>query len=140
MGALGPKQDYQSIVFTLEEAHEVIDVVERGAFDELQGELEVAVSGFLFASRGGGGPVHFGRCHPINRSKLLQRLTRLSRRNVRKLWSSVGASLEVIKQTWEVKKAEDRANRGQLDLFDDIPAGLPLSRAKNSEASVENWL
>ena len=33
-------QNYQSIVpFTLEEAHEVVDVIERGDFDELQGEL-----------------------------------------------------------------------------------------------------
>jgi ATP diphosphatase len=44
---------------------------------------------------------------------------------------SASASIESIKQTWEAKKAEERVARGQLDLFDDVPLGLPsLTRAQ----------
>ena len=44
---------------------------------------------------------------------------------------SGGASVESIKHTWEAKKAEERATRGQLDLFDDVPLSLPsLTRAQ----------
>lgn len=52
---------------------------------------------------------------------------------------SQAASVQSIKQTWAAKKAEERASRGQLELFDDVPLGLPaLSRAqKNSKASLE---
>ena len=128
-------QDYQSIVpFTLEEAHEVIDAIERGAFDELQGELGDLLFQVVFYSHLAEEEGRFTLDDVIQSivSKLLQRHPHVfPDATFESFGQSAGASLEVIKQTWEAKKAEDRANRGQLDLFDDIPAGLPaLSRAQ----------
>ena len=40
------------------------------------------------------------------------------------------SSMQSVKQAWEAKKVDERADRGQLDLFDDIPMGSPaLTRA-----------
>ena len=128
-------QDYQSIVpFTLEEAHEVIDVIERGALDELQGELGDLLFQVVFYSHLAEEEGRFNLDDVIQSivSKLLQRHPHVfPDATFESFGQSAGASLEVIKETWEAKKVRDRANRGQLDLFDDIPAGLPaLSRAQ----------
>ena len=41
------------------------------------------------------------------------------------------SSMQSVKQAWEAKKVDERVDRGQLDLFDDIPIGSPaLTRAQ----------
>jgi ATP diphosphatase len=128
-------QTYQSIVpFTLEEAYEVSDVIERGAFDELCGELGDLVFQVIFYSRLAEEDGRFTLNDVIDAivSKLLARHPHVFPDGTfASFGESSGASVQSIKQTWEAKKAEERANRGQLDLFDDVPVGLPaLSRAQ----------
>ena len=128
-------QTYQSIVpFTLEEAYEVSDVIERGAFDELQGELGDLLFQVIFYARLAEEDGRFTLDNVIDAivTKLLERHPHVfPDATFESFGESSGASVQTIKKTWEAKKAEERANRGQLDLFDDVPLGLPaLSRAQ----------
>jgi ATP diphosphatase len=128
-------QTYQSIVpFTLEEAYEVSDVIERGALNELRGELGDLLFQVIFYSRLAEEDGRFTLNDVIDAivSKLLARHPHVFPDGTfESFGESSGASVQAIKQTWEAKKAEERANRGQLDLFDDVPLGLPaLSRAQ----------
>ena len=128
-------QTYQSIVpFTLEEAYEVSDVIERGAFDELQGELGDLLFQVIFYARLAEEDGRFTLDNVVEAivTKLLERHPHVfPDATFGSFGEGSGASVKTIKQTWEAKKAEARANRGQLDLFDDVPLELPaLSRAQ----------
>ena len=128
-------QTYQSIVpFTLEEAYEVADVIERGALDELHAELGDLLFQVIFYARIAEEDGRFTLDDVIHAivSKLLSRHPHVfSDGTFGSFGKSAGASVESIKHTWEAKKAEERATRGQLDLFDDVPLSLPsLTRAQ----------
>ena len=128
-------QTYQSIVpFTLEEAYEVGDVIERGVLDELPGELGDLLFQVIFYARLAEEDGSFTLDDVIDAivSKLLERHPHVFPDGTfESFGKSSGASIQTIKQTWEAKKTEERANRGQRDLFDDVPLGLPaLSRAQ----------
>ena len=134
-------QTYQSIVpFTLEEAYEVSDVIERGVFDELQGELGDLLFQVIFYARLAEEDGRFTLDDVIEAivTKLLERHPHVfPDATFESFGESSGASVKTIKQTWEAKKAEERANRGQLDLFDDVPLELPaLSRAQKIQKQI----
>ena len=128
-------QTYRSIVpFTLEEAYEVSDVIERGNFDELCAELGDLLFQVVFYARLAEEDGRFSLDDVIDAivSKLLTRHPHVfPDATFQSFGESQGVSVQSIKQTWEAKKAEERASRGQLELFDDVPLGLPaLSRAQ----------
>ena len=128
-------QTYQSIVpFTLEEAYEVADVIERGALDELHAELGDLLFQVIFYARIAEEDGRFTLDDVIHAivSKLLSRHPHVfSDGTFGSFGKSGGASVESIKHTWDAKKAEERATRGQVDLFDDVPLSLPsLTRAQ----------
>lgn len=128
-------QTYRSIVpFTLEEAYEVGDVIERGKFDELCAELGDLLFQVVFYARLAEEDGRFCLDDVINAivSKLLTRHPHVfPDATFESFGESQGVSVQSIKKTWEAKKAEERASRGQLELFDDVPLGLPaLSRAQ----------
>ena len=128
-------QTYRSIVpFTLEEAYEVGDVIERGKFDELCAELGDLLFQVVFYARLAEEDGRFRLDDVIDAivSKLLTRHPHVfPDATFHSFGDSQAASVQSIKQTWEAKKAEERVSRGQLELFDDVPLGLPaLSRAQ----------
>ena len=128
-------QTYRSIVpFMLEEAYEVSDVIERGKFDELCAELGDLLFQVVFYARLAEEDGRFSLDDVINAivSKLLTRHPHVfPDATFESFGESQGVSVQSIKKTWEAKKAEERASRGQLELFDDVPLGLPaLSRAQ----------
>lgn len=128
-------QTYQSIVpFTLEEAYEVADVIERGALSQLHTELGDLLFQVIFYARIAEEEGRFTFDDVIHTivSKLLSRHPHVfSEGTFESFGKSTSASVESIKHTWEEKKAEERVARGQLDLFDDVPLGLPsLTRAQ----------
>lgn len=128
-------QTYRSIVpFTLEEAYEVADVIERGDFDELKSELGDLLFQVIFYSRLAEEDARFNLSDVIESivSKLLSRHPHVfPDATFDSFGKSEPSSLAEIKQTWEAKKEKERAARGQLDLFDDVPLMLPaLSRAQ----------
>ena len=128
-------QTYRSIVpFTLEEAYEVSDVIERGKFDELCAELGDLLFQVVFYARLAEEDGRFCLDDVINAivSKLLTRHPHVfPDATFESFGESQDVSVQSIKKIWEAKKAEERASRGQLELFDDVPLGLPaLSRAQ----------
>ena len=129
------KQTYESIIpFTLEEAYEVADVIERGAFDELCSELGDLLFQVVFHARLAEEDGLFSLEEVIQSvvSKLLSRHPHVFRDATLESFGQSGSlSIESIKKFWETKKVEERADRGQLDLFGDVPMGFPaLTRAQ----------
>ena len=122
-------QDYQSIVpFTLEEAHEVIDAIERGAFDELQGELGDLLFQVVFYSHLAEEEGLFTLDDVIQSivSKLLQRHPHVfPDATFESFGQSVGASLEVIKQTWEERRPKTELTEASLICLMIFPRDYP---------------
>ncbi len=132
------KQNYASIVpYTLEEAYEVADAIERGDFDHLPGELGDLLFQVVYYSQ---------LASEEGRFEFAQVVDGITRKLIRRhphvfpdgdLYGAPDAAkLEeaAVKQRWEELKAEERAEKAaapeQLSLLDDVPAALPaLSRA-----------
>lgn len=132
------KQTYASIVpYTLEEAYEVADAIERGDFDHLPGELGDLLFQVVYYSQLAHEEGRFEFAHVVDgiTRKLLRRHPHVFPDG--DLYGAVDvAKLEeaAVKQRWEEIKAEERAEKAavpeQLSLLDDVPVALPgLSRA-----------
>ncbi|MGE8359459.1 nucleoside triphosphate pyrophosphohydrolase [Pseudomonas sp.] len=132
------KQSYATIVpYTLEEAYEVADAIERADFEHLPGELGDLLFQVVYYSQ---------LAQEEGRFAFAEVVDAITRKLVRRhphvfpdgdLYGAPDmARLEeaAIKQRWEAIKAEERAEKAaapeQLSLLDDVPAALPaLSRA-----------
>lgn len=132
------KQSYASIVpYTLEEAYEVADAIERGDFDHLPGELGDLLFQVVYYSQLATEEGRFGFAEVVDgiTAKLIRRHPHVfpggdlyGAPDARKLEEAA------VKQRWEELKAEERAAKAeapeQLSLLDDVPQALPaLSRA-----------
>ncbi|WXL24341.1 nucleoside triphosphate pyrophosphohydrolase [Ectopseudomonas mendocina] len=132
------KQSYATIVpYTLEEAYEVADAIERGDYDHLPGELGDLLFQVVYYSQ---------LAREEGRFEFAQVVDGITRKLVRRhphvfpdgdLYGAVDTpklSEAEIKQRWDEIKAEERAEKAaapeQLSLLDDVPVALPaLSRA-----------
>lgn len=132
------QQDWRSIVkHTIEEAYEVADVIERGSFAELPGELGDLLFQVVYYSQLGREEGRFGFAEVVDA---------ITRKLVRRhphvfpdgdLYAPADAPRldeAQIARRWEEIKAQERAERAdspvQLSLLDDVPATLPaLSRS-----------
>ena len=132
------KQSYASIVpYTLEEAYEVADAIERGDFDHLPGELGDLLFQVVYYSQLATEEGRFGFAEVVDgiTAKLIRRHPHVFPDG--DLYAAPDAArLEeaAAKQRWEELKAEERAAKAaapeQLSLLDDVPQALPaLSRA-----------
>lgn len=132
------KQSYASIVpYTLEEAYEVADAIERGDFDHLPGELGDLLFQVVYYSQLATEEGRFGFAEVVDgiTTKLIRRHPHVFPDG--DLYAAPDAArLEeaAVKQRWEELKAEERAAKAaapeQLSLLDDVPQALPaLSRA-----------
>lgn len=132
------KQSYASIVpYTLEEAYEVADAIERGDFDHLPGELGNLLFQVVYYSQLATEEGRFGFAEVVDgiTAKLIRRHPHVFPDG--DLYAAPDAArLEeaAVKQRWEELKAEERAAKAeapeQLSLLDDVPQALPaLSRA-----------
>lgn len=132
------KQSYASIVpYTLEEAYEVADAIERGDFDHLPGELGDLLFQVVYYSQLATEEGRFGFAEVVDgiTTKLIRRHPHVFPDG--DLYAAPDAArLEdaAVKQRWEEFKAEERAAKAaapeQLSLLDDVPQALPaLSRA-----------
>jgi ATP diphosphatase len=112
--------------YTIEEAYEVADAIERGALDELQGELGDLLFQVVFHARMAeeAGAFDFGDVVAGICAKLLRRHPHVF---------GGGASVaNAGEQTrlWEEIKREERGAVGATRVLADVPVGLPgLSRA-----------
>lgn len=132
------KQSYASIVpYTIEEAYEVADAIERSDFEHLPGELGDLLFQVVYYSQ---------LAREEGRFEFAQVVDGITRKLIRRhphvfvdgdLYGKPDAArLEeaAVKQRWEELKAEERAEKAvvpeQLSLLDDVPNALPaLSRA-----------
>ncbi|MGE6791981.1 ATP diphosphatase [Pseudomonas guineae] len=132
------KQSYATIVpYTIEEAYEVADAIERGDFDHLPGELGDLLFQVVYYSQLAREEGRFEFADVIDgiTRKLLRRHPHVFPDG--ELYGAPGmAKLDeaAVKQRWEALKAEERAEKAsapeQLSLLDDVPVVLPaLSRA-----------
>nr|NLU58777.1 nucleoside triphosphate pyrophosphohydrolase [Pseudomonas sp. BIGb0427] len=131
------KQTYATIVpYTLEEAYEVADAIERSDFEHLQGELGDLLFQVVYYSQLAREEGRFefdGVVDSITR-KLIRRHPHVFPSG--ELYAALDTPKldeAQVKQRWEQIKAQERAEKGepeQLSLLDDVPAALPaLSRA-----------
>ena len=132
------KQTYATIVpYTLEEAYEVADAIERADFEHLPGELGDLLFQVVYYSQ---------LAQEEGRFEFAAVVDGITRKLIRRhphvfvdgdLYGAPDAARldeAAVKQRWEELKAEERAAKAavpeQLSLLDDVPQALPaLSRA-----------
>ena len=116
------EQDFASIApYTIEEAYEVADAIEREAWDELEGELgdlllQVVYHGQMAAEAG-----HFDTDSVARRvtAKMIDRHPHV--------FGSESRDKSADQQTkdWEAAKAAERARSGETRTLDGVALGLP---------------
>jgi len=120
------KQTFATIApYTLEETYEVIDAIERLDYSDLKGELGDLLFQVVFYSQMAKEQNLFDFndvCQSIN--------DKLIRRHPHVFATQVSDSIENINDRWETIKRQERANKAQHSVLDDIPYSLPaLMRA-----------
>jgi ATP diphosphatase len=127
------EQDFSSIRhYTIEEAYEVADAIERGDFDDLRDEL-----GDLLLQ-----PVYHAQMASerglFDLGDVVEAITtKLIRRHPHVFGENAAQDAEAAKARWDSIKAEERAGKakrkgdGSPSLLDDVPHALPaLARAE----------
>jgi len=116
------QQDFASLApYTLEEASEVVDALERGALDDLRDELGDLLFQVVFLSQLATeqGRFDFEAVARAIGDKLVHRHPHVFARDV-----IAADSGEVLRQ-WEQLKAGERAARGVAGVLDGVPLSLP---------------
>ncbi|MEH6787555.1 MAG: nucleoside triphosphate pyrophosphohydrolase [Paracoccus sp. (in: a-proteobacteria)] len=121
------EQDFASIApYTIEEAHEVEDAIQREAWDELPGELGDLLLQVVFHARMAeeAGLFDFADCAAAISDKLVFRHPHVFGDESR------DKSAEQQVQDWEAIKAAERAGKAEGGTLDGVALGLPaLTRA-----------
>lgn len=128
------KQDYRSVVpHTLEEVYELVDAIEQGDRHQLRQELGDVLFQLIFYSQLAREQGEFdfdAVVHDIT-AKLLRRHPHVFPEGTLESRRDGDAPQdEAIKARWESIKSEERREKAQHSLMDDIPTALPaLTRA-----------
>ena len=126
------EQDFATIApYTIEEAYEVADAIQRGRMDELRDELGDLLFQVVFHSRMASEIGAFGFEDVVEAvcDKMVRRHPHVFARD-----EGAGSGLDAAAQTeaWEHAKAREREEKGvqSLSLLDDVPRGMAeLQRA-----------
>ncbi len=120
------EQDFRSIApYTIEEAYEVADAIERCDMDELKRELGDLLFQTVFHAR------MAEELGAFSFDDVARAITDKMRSRHPHVFGDAAAR-DAAEQTrqWEAQKAEERAAKGQAGLLDDVPIALPgLTRA-----------
>ena len=121
------EQDFASIApYTIEEAHEVADAIQRGAWDELPGELGDLLLQVVFHAQmaSEAGMFDFADVARAISDKLVARHPHVFGDESR------DKSAEQQVRDWEAIKAQERAAKAERGTLDGVALGLPaLTRA-----------
>ncbi|RMC36297.1 nucleoside triphosphate pyrophosphohydrolase [Paracoccus alkanivorans] len=121
------EQDFASIApYTIEEAHEVADAIDRAAWDELPGELGDLLLQVVFHAQMARekGMFDFADCAAAISDKLIFRHPHVFGDENR------DKSAEQQVKDWEAIKATERAGKAERGTLDGVALGLPaLTRA-----------
>jgi len=117
-------QDFGTIApYTIEEACEVADCIERGAFDELPGELGDLLLQVVFHAQMGTDGGRFGFADVVESI-----CDKMVRRHPHVFGDAKAGTGDEVAASWEEIKRQERSGRGRL--LDDVALALPaLSRA-----------
>lgn len=122
-------QTFQSIVpYTIEEAYEVADAIERSDFADLKDELGDLLFQVVFYSQMAAeqGRFEFADCIAAICDKLTRRHPHLFLPADNASATDAAGAL----QQWEAQKSQERKAAGLTSVLDNVPASLPaLSRA-----------
>jgi nucleoside triphosphate diphosphatase len=122
------EQDFRSIApYTIEEAYEVADAIEREAWDELKGELGDLLFQAVYHARMAEEAGHFGFDDVASAiaDKMVERHPHVFGEESR------DKTAEQQTADWEAVKAAERAARARGGVLDDVALGLPaLMRAE----------
>lgn len=128
------KQTYQSIApFTLEECLELIDALEQSDYEHVEEELGDLLFQVIFYAQLGKEEGRFDFDSVVSgiTAKLLRRHPHVFKDGQLEGVIEDRTSMAAIKVNWEKTKAEERADRSQTSIMDDVPATLgALSRAQ----------
>lgn len=120
------EQTFRSIApYTIEEAYEVADAIERGDMTDLREELGDLLFQVVFHARMAKerGAFEFGDVAAAISDKM-------ERRHPHVFGEADFRTAEEQTKAWEAQKAEERSAKGAASLLDDVPVGLPgLTRA-----------
>ena len=125
------KQDFSTIApYTIEEAYEVADAIQRGSMDELKDELGDLLFQVVFHSQMASetGAFDFDGVVEAVCDKMI-------RRHPHVFAAGEGGESEILDaaaqtEAWEHAKARERDERGAQSLLDDVPRGMAeLQRA-----------
>jgi MazG family protein len=114
------EQDYASIApYTIEEAYEVADAIERGNLGDLKEELGDLLLQVVFHSQMADeeGAFDFSDVVDVISEKLVRRHPGVFTEK------EVSTAAEQV-DTWDQIKAEERKNKGMSSLLDDVPRGM----------------
>lgn len=125
------EQTFHSIApYTIEEAYEVADAIEREDMDDLKSELGDLLFQVVFHARMAEeqGAFTFADVAAAITEKMI-------RRHPHVFDAPDGRDAETQTKAWEVQKAVERKERGAIGLLDDVPVALPgLTRAVKLQA------
>lgn len=120
------EQDFASIApYTIEEAYEVADAIERGAWGELSGELGDLLLQVVFHARLAEERRYFTFADVVQRI-----CDKMRRRHPHVFGDAAVAGAEAQTRAWEEMKAEERRDGSAPGVLADVPLALPaLTRA-----------
>jgi ATP diphosphatase len=120
------EQDFSSIApYTIEEAFEVADAIQRGDLDDLKDELGDLLLQVVFHAQMAEEAGAFGFPDVVDSIS-----AKLVRRHPGVFSSEQVNTADQQLRTWDRVKAEERAGQGRDSLLDGLPRGLPeLQRA-----------
>lgn len=116
------EQDFRSIaLYTIEEAYEVADAIEREAWDELEGELGDLLLQVVYHGQMGAETGHFDFQSIARRTadKMIERHPHVFGDDTRE------KTAEDQTRDWEAAKERERARKGAGGILDDVALGLP---------------
>lgn len=120
------EQTFSSIApYTLEETYEVLDAIRRADFNDLRDELGDLLYQIVFYSRMADEKKRFDFddvCNAIS--------DKLVRRHPHVFTEQTANNSDEVARNWEKTKTEERADKAQFSVLDDIPVVMPaLMRA-----------
>ncbi len=120
------EQDFKTIApYTVEEAYEVADAIEREAYGELKDELGDLLFQVVFHARMAEEESRFAFADVVEAI-----CAKMIRRHPHVFEAEDGRDADDQIRLWEEMKAAERAAKGQTSVLDDVPVGLPgLTRA-----------
>jgi len=121
------EQTFQSIApYTIEEAYEVADAIERNALDELKGELGDLLFQVVFHAQLASEAGLFDFTTVVDAI-----VAKMIRRHPHVFAGTEAKNSQQQTEQWEALKADERKQQGQHSILDNIPLALPaLKRAE----------